>query len=139
MYREEPNLEDYLAAGALANVPLWIHLLILTYTSDYFQYHPAIFFTLIPVAAMIAGGSLASILLCRRSSQRFLRIGFIVGLVATIVNIVFGVAASGPSMAIVAPLCFFAGSVVAAILWQRRGQVIADLPCPIDGTQISIR
>jgi len=119
--REEPVFEDYLAGGALANVPFWIYLLILTFdTSGYTQSNVIIFFTVIPIVVMISGGFAASYLLCRRSRRRFVRIGLLIGVTATIINLVFGLAASTPSTFVVAAFCFVAGGTLAVTLYQRQ-------------------
>jgi len=119
--REEPVFEDYLAGGALANVPFWIYLLILTFdTSGYAQSNVVIFFTAIPIVTMIGGGFLTSYLVCRRSKGRFVKIGLLIGVTATLINLVFGLAASTPSTFVVAAFCFVAGGVLAATLYQRQ-------------------
>jgi peptidoglycan/LPS O-acetylase OafA/YrhL len=115
--RHDPVFEDYLATGALANVPFWIYILLLTFdTNRYSQSNALVFYTIIPLAVMGAGGFVASHLLCKRSKGRFLRIGLLVGVSATLVNFVFGLATSIPSTLITSFFLFMTGSVVAALL-----------------------
>jgi peptidoglycan/LPS O-acetylase OafA/YrhL len=126
--REEPIFEDYLAGGALANVPFWIYLLVLTFdTGGYAQSNVTFFFTVIPVGAMIAGGFVASYLVCKRSKRRFIRIGLLIGVTATLVNLLFGFAASTPSTFLAAAICFVVGGVLAAMLYQRKASVVATV------------
>jgi len=118
---EEPSFEDYLATGALANVPLWVYLLLLTFDSGSFsQSNPILFFTLVPVAVMIAGGMLASYLLCRRRGRRFMRIGLLVGVTATIVNFVFNFVSSAPAALPVSAVCFVTSGVFGAVMWEKQ-------------------
>jgi len=115
--RHDPVFEDYLATGALANVPFWIYILLLTFdTNRYSQSNALVFYTFLPLAIMGAGGFVASHLLCKRSEGRFLRIGLLVGISATLVNFVFGLATSIPSTLIMSFFLFMTGSVVAALL-----------------------
>lgn len=126
--RDEPNFEDYLATGALANVPFWIYILLLTFdTNRYSQSSTLVFYTVIPMVVMSAGGFVASYLLCRRSKARFLRIGLLVAVSATLVNFVFGLATSAPSTFVISFFCFMAGSVLAALL-SRSGNKREAMP-----------
>lgn len=123
MKRDRPGFDDYLATGALANVPFWIYLLLLTFdVNKYSLSDLTLFYTIIPVIAMLLGGFGSSYLLCRRSAGGFLRIGVLVGVAATIVNFAFGLAASGPPVIIAAIICFMGSSVLAAILKQKRSR-----------------
>jgi peptidoglycan/LPS O-acetylase OafA/YrhL len=121
--RHDPAFEDYLATGALANVPFWIYFLLLTFeTNEYLQSYVLIFGTVIPLVVFSAGGFLASHLLCKRSKGRFLRIGLLVGISAALVNFVFGFATSVPSTFIMSFFCFVTGSVAATLLARRRSK-----------------
>jgi len=119
--REGPSLEDYLATGALANVPLWVYLLLLSF--DIYRYtesNPIFFYTVIPIVAMAGGGFVASYLMFRRVRKHTFRSGFLFGVSATIVNLVFGVATSAPSTPPVAAICFLAGAVLGVMPWRRK-------------------
>jgi len=123
--REGPSFEDYLATGALANVPLWIYILVLTFdTNRYTQSDPTLFFTTIPIVVMVGGGLVASYLLYRRVKKDPLRVGLLVGVTATVINFVFGLATSSPSMGLalvlIAACSFIPSSVFAAMICRRR-------------------
>ncbi len=118
--REEPGLEDYLAAGGLANVPFWVAMLLFSYVGNYLQDDSFFSGTVVPVALMIAGGFLASFILCKRSNKRYLRIGVIVGVTATIVNFMLPVSGYSQWMFVAAVFCFLSGSIGAAVLRLRR-------------------
>jgi len=123
--RDGPSFEDYLATGALANVPLWIYIVALTFdTSRYTQSDPTLFFTTIPIVVMVGGGVVASYLLYRRIKKDPLRVGLLVGVTATVVNLVFGLVTSPPSaglaLVLVAACSFIPSSVFAAMICQRR-------------------
>jgi len=119
--RNMPSLEDYLATAALANVPFWIYLLLLTFdVNRYSQSNLLFFFTVLPIVAIAGGGFVASYLLCTRSRRGFLRIGFLVGVCATLINIVFGLATSAPSAIVVTAFCFLGSSVIAAKIRDRK-------------------
>lgn len=123
MKKDEPSFNDYLAAGALANVPLWIYVLLLTLDVNKYSFSdPTVFYTIIPVATMLAGGFIASFLLFRRSGKATLRIGLLVGLTATIVNFAFGLVTSGMSVIPFAALCFMASSILAAVLKKKKSR-----------------
>jgi len=123
LIREGLSLEDYLAAGALANVPLWIYLLLLTFDVNlYAQSSPLVFYTIVPIMAMLAGGFAASYLMCRRIKNYSFRNGFLSSVSATVINLVFGVATLAPSTPFVAALCFVTGAVLAIVLNQRIGR-----------------
>jgi peptidoglycan/LPS O-acetylase OafA/YrhL len=119
--KESPTLEDYLATGALANVPLWIYLLLLTLDVGlYTQSNPSLFYTIIPVIAMLTGGFTASYLMCRRIKSHSFRNSLLFGASATIINLIFGVATLAPTTPFIAALCFVAGAVIAVVLWRRK-------------------
>jgi hypothetical protein len=116
----EPSFNDYLAAGALANVPLWTYVLLLTLDVNKYSFSElTVFYTIIPVAAMFAGGFIASFLLFRRSGKATLRIGLLVGVTASIVNFVFGLVTSGMSVFAFAAFSFMTSSILAAVLKQK--------------------
>ncbi len=117
--KEEPSFEDYLAAGGLANVPFWITMLLLSYVGSYLQDGSVFSGTVIPITLMIAGGYLASSILCKRSSRRYLRIGVIVAVAATIANFILPVSGYSQWMPVAAIFCFFSGSLGAAVLRLR--------------------
>lgn len=121
MKKEGPSFEDYLAAGALANVPLWIYLFLLTFDAGrYSSFNPTIFFTVIPVIAMVGGGFVASYIVCRRGKRQLLRVGIFVGVSATIVNFVFGLVVSAPSTLAATTVSFVSSAAFAAFLLQRK-------------------
>jgi len=122
--KESPTLEDYLATGALANVPLWIYLLLLTFdVSGHTLSSPILFYTIIPIIAILTGGFFASFLMCRRIKSHSFRNGLLFGVAATIVNLIFGVATLAPSTPFVAAICFVISAVLAVVLWRRKDTV----------------
>ena len=126
MTREDASLEDYLATGALANVPLWIYFLLLSFdTGRYTESNPVAFYTIIPIVAMLGGGFVACHLMFRRIKNHSFRSGILFGAAATIVNIVFGLATQAPATPVVAVFCFVAGTILAVILWRRKDKEIA--------------
>lgn len=133
MKRDAPGFDDYLATGALANVPLWIYRLLLTFdVNKYSLSDLTVFYTIIPIITMLVGGFVSSYLLCRRSVRGFLRIGLLVGVAATIVNFAFGLATSGPPVIVVAVIfvaviCFVGSSVLAAVLKQKRSRDLGTI------------
>jgi peptidoglycan/LPS O-acetylase OafA/YrhL len=126
--REGPSLEDYLATGALANVPLWVFLLLLSF--DVYRYtesNPIFFYTVIPIVAMTGGGFVASYLMFRRVRKHTFRSGLLFGVSATIVNLVFGVATSAPSTPFVGAICFLAGAVLGVMLWRKKDKELESV------------
>jgi len=110
--KESPTLEDYLATGALANVPVWIYLLLLTFDANLY----AESFIII---ALLTGGFSASYLMCRRIKSRSFRNGLLFGVSATVVNFVFGFATLLLNP-FVAGLCFVMSAVLAVVLRRRK-------------------
>lgn len=120
MKKDGPSFNDYLAAGALANVPFWIYVLLLTLDVNRYSFSDlTVFYIIIPVSTMFAGGFIASFLLFRRSGKATLRIGLLVGVTASIVNFVFGLVTSGMSVFAFAAFCFMTSSILAAVLKQK--------------------
>jgi hypothetical protein len=118
--KDEPSFNDYLAAGALANVPLWIYVLLLTLDVNKYSFSDlTVFYTIVPITTMFAGGFIASFLLFRRSGKTTLRIGLLVGVTATIVNFAFGLVTSGMSVFAFAAFCFMTSSILATVLKQK--------------------
>ena len=125
--RESANLDDYLATGALANVPLWIYLLLLSFdAAGYAESNPVVFYTIVPVAAMLGGAFVASHLMFRRIRNHSFRSGILFGSAATIVNMVFTLATQTPVTPYVAAFCFVTGTTVAVALRRRKDREIAN-------------
>lgn len=120
MRKDGPSFNDYLAAGALANVPFWIYILLLTLDVNKYSFSDlTVFYTIIPVTTMFAGGFTASFLLLKRSGKATLRIGLLVGVTASIVNFVFGLVTSGISVFAFSAFCFMTSSIFAVVLKQK--------------------
>ena len=128
MKKDGPSFNDYLAAGALANVPLWLYVLLLTIdVNKYSLSNPIFFYTIIPLISMFAGGFVASFLLFKRSGKVTLRIGLLIGVTASIVNFVFGLVTSGSSVFAIAVFCFMVSSILATFLRKRSGSDLENL------------
>ena len=131
MKKERPSFEDYLAAGALANVPFWMYVLLLTLDLNKYSFSAVgVFYTIAPLATMIAGGFVATFLVCTRVGKATVRIALTVGLAATVVNFVFGLITSESSVTGFAALCFIASGILAVVLKRTAKNLEKKSICP---------
>ena len=123
MEKKRPGFSDFLAAGALANIPIWVYVILLSFDINKHLLSSEVFHTLAPSIAILGGGLLASLVLCNRNGKATFRIGLLVGVAATIVNFAFGVLTSEPSATPIAAFFFLTGSILAVLVkTQRKNQ-----------------
>ncbi|MBS7637887.1 hypothetical protein KEJ49_03210 [Candidatus Bathyarchaeota archaeon] len=118
-----PNITDYMAGALLANGPVWMWMMAIGYFSDLFSALPPALLGGLSLTIYLAGGSLASYLVCNRAERGLLLAAlklvaaewafYIMMMISTIPE---------PSLGQASPLllCFIIGGLIGAYLSARR-------------------
>ncbi len=118
-----PNITDYMAGALLANGPIWMWMMALGYFSDWFSALSPALIGGLSLIIYLAGGSLASYLVCNRAERGLLLAAL--KLVAAewafyLMMIISTTPEPSPGQASPPLICFILGGLIGAYLSTRR-------------------
>ncbi len=119
---KNPTITDYMAGVMLANGIVWIWAMALAAFSDFFSRIPYIILAFIAYVIYILGSTLASYLVCKRTSSKHLVVGLkLAGLACffTLIMMLGSTTGPTPALAIVLLVCYGAGGIAGGYLALR--------------------
>ncbi len=123
--REEPRnptITDYMAGVMLANGIVWIWAMALATFSDFFSRIPYVILAFIAYVMYILGSTLASYLVCKRTSSKHLVVGLKLAGLAWFFSLIMMLGSTTgptPALAIVLLVCYGAGGIAGGYLALR--------------------
>ncbi len=117
-----PTMTDYMAGVMLANGIVWIWAMALATFSDFFSRIPYIILAFIAYVIYILGSTLASYLVCKRTSSKHLVVGLKLAGLAWFFSLIMMLGSTTgptPALAIVLLVCYGAGGIAGGYLALR--------------------
>ncbi len=117
-----PTITDYMAGVMLANGIVWIWAMALATFSDFFSKIPYVILAAIAYVIYISGATLASYLVCKRTSSKHLVVGLKLAGLAwffTLIMMLGSTTGPTPALAIVLLVCYGAGGMAGGYLALR--------------------
>jgi len=117
-----PTMTDYMAGVMLANGIVWIWAMALATFSDFFSRIPYVLLAFIAYVIYILGATLASYLVCKRTSSKHLVVGLKLAGLACFFSLIMMLGSTTgptPALAIVLLVCYGAGGIAGGYLALR--------------------
>ena len=117
-----PTITDYMAGVMLANGIVWIWAMALATFSDFFSRIPYVLLAFIAYVMYILGSTLASYLVCKRTSSKHLVVGLKLAGLAWFFSLIMMLGSTTgptPALAIVLLVCYGAGGIAGGYLALR--------------------
>ncbi len=117
-----PTMTDYMAGVMLANGIVWIWAMALATFSDFFSRIPYVLLAFIAYVMYILGSTLASYLVCKRTSSKHLVVGLKLAGLAWFFSLIMMLGSTTgptPALAIVLLVCYGAGGIAGGYLALR--------------------
>ncbi len=117
-----PTITDYMAGVMLANGIVWIWAMALATFSDFFSRIPHVILAFIAYVIYILGSTLASYLVCKRTSSKHLVIGLKLAGLAWFFLLIMMLGATTmptPALAIILLVCYGVGGMAGGYLALR--------------------
>ena len=118
----KPTMTDYMAGVMLANGIVWIWAMALATFSDFFSRIPNIILAFIAYVIYILGSTLASYLVCKRTSSKHLVVGLKLAGIAWFFSLIMMLGSTTgptPALAIILLVCYGVGGVAGGYLALR--------------------
>ena len=118
----KPTMTDYMAGVMLANGIVWIWAMALATFSDFFSRISYIILALIAYVIYISGATLASYLVCKRTSSKHLAVGLKLAGLAwffSLIMLLGSTTGPTPALAMVLLVCYGVGGVAGGYLAWR--------------------
>jgi len=118
----KPTMTDYMAGVMLANGIVWIWALALATFSDFFSKIPYVILAFIAYVIYILGSTLASYLVCKRTSSKHLAVGLKLAGLAwffTLIMMLGSTTGPTPALAIILLVCYGVGGMAGGYLALR--------------------
>ena len=120
--QRNPTMTDYMAGVMLANGIVWIWAMALATFSDFFSRIPYVLLAFIAYVIYILGATLASYLVCKRTSSKHLVVGLKLAGLACFFSLIMMLGSTTgptPALAIVLLVCYGAGGIAGGYLALR--------------------